>query len=829
MMANNSQNHGDFWCNTAQPEYVAHAAIHAMMTEASKGCDGTVYSYPLAGITPQFDHFDYRDCAGTDPLLLAHPKFFNGREDLSILVPYFHEQDGNAWHDRVFDVLAPMHSIRQTFFHEIIGLKDLLQIQFCIPRSSTELFQNSFKSGFRNTEIKLAKSDILRTALKGREEGDIEITSFCPSPPYWRNLFAPDPSGTSHFYSLFQSLRLEQNEFFYYRLAIEAAQEGWAHNCLNLHTHERRAAHLFPEINSAQKWYVPPSAESKAAINAKLHPENAPFFFVQPMIVFSGSKAKFKSIRAFFDNYRFGDQPYNTIGTRSYRRKLGKEIKRFLKKRMLHVQGHLLNRYETAFHIGIPCKTSIQNREFPFPRISTKPIPPELQRNGIVLGQQSFLDERINLCMPFRCLENSLFLDGDQGFGKTNLLLNILVQIAALQNPTYSIIVFYFHDFEFVSSFISGLPERRLKDVILAMPFLNGKIPAKNLVDGTMAKDPSGKASDLAYALENTSTTLGINIRYVINCAMEILVLASNTAFDHVLNVLQKDDPIGRIIRREAWRKTGNPLLRRFIEELEKRTEDSDSIRNKFREFFAHSKIAGMCAYTGVDRLPYREIVEGKKILIWYLGGTKSGGNAIASMEMSQLHNHFLDYGTSFPRPVFPTIIAADEVQRVKARGFADSIREDRKHGLSYIISTQAMSGVDPALKEGIGLVGNLAFFQCPDHDARFFSGKSGGIITPNDIMALTNYEMYLRIMSSKHVYKCSTIKFQEGDNRKLDFVIKNCLNRYYVDPQEQAELKKQWEMNLLQGGRPRKPVSKLKNLPAGLLKIANKGGNHAE
>ena len=343
-------------------------------------------------------------------------------------------------------------------------------------------------------------------------------------------------------------------------------------------------------------------------------------------------------------------------------------------------------------------------------------------------------------------------------------------------------ILFYFQDFEFVANFISRIPESRLKDVVFAMPMLEGKVLKRNIIDFRKVKDVAEKAAGLTYAVEAGSATLGIDVRYVMKNLIQILLLSGNVSLTSLFEVIQSGSEEGKRLRRAAYYKTLNPLLKQYIRILDERGEDEKKIFNKFQQFFDHEETTMLANYNGESAIDYADIVENKKILIWYLGGLGEAGSSLASIEAANIHHHFYSYERAEIKQYHPTIVAIDEAQRVRASGIAKSVREDRKFGLSYIFSTQTTRGLDPYLLEAIELITNLVYFQCTEDDARFFAARAGGAISPRQIAAFEKYEMVARIMSAKNVFSCKTEKFQEGDLAKVDFVKKNSLEKYYTE-----------------------------------------------
>ena len=322
------------------------------------------------------------------------------------------------------------------------------------------------------------------------------------------------------------------------------------------------------------------------------------------------------------------------------------------------------------------------------------------------------------------------------------------------------------------------------------------------------------RAADLAYAFETGSRAFGIDVMFDVKSLFQIMLLADSVSVADSFQVIRSTSEKGRRIRNQARDRTSNPLLRQYIDILNERGEDEKKILNKFQQLFDTQSTALMAHYCGRDAIDYKDIIGNKKILIWYLGGLNIAGDMIASIETSLIHHHFLAYGNANPRPYFPTVIVIDEAQRIKARGIAEAVREDRKHGLSNIFSTQTLKGVDPALVEAASIIPNLAFFQCSEEDAKYFSQRAGGTISPRDIAALEKYEMVTRLLTSGHVYSCKPDLFEKGDMAKVQIVIKNSLEKYYTDFRKESD-------EDFQKGSSQTPL--LDILPENIKKIVNR------
>jgi hypothetical protein len=797
-----SEENGLYFCNEKQPHYQATQAIKATISEASKGCTGEIFNYPIASIEPGYEPFNYKDCLYEPKEIVENPQMKKNPNKYSFVILYFGIEDASRWLLGVFEALSSMCQIKGMQCFEVIAVKDRIHIQFCVDKKNALTVENALKARFVNTEVQVSAHDYLQECIKASMGQELTLESYYPHYPFYRNLIAPiSKQQVSQLHVLLQAVSgLEENEVFYYRVSIESASAAWDKNAVSLHNYETKILGFYSEANLISDWQFSPFSESKRAIAEKLHPEKTPFYFIQPMVVLFGKKDKFNALKSFLSGYRFGDQAYLAKTEKDFINKLGEvNTIKMIAERNLHMQGHFVNRFEASLFLPFPCLSCHQMPESKLLSSIGRPIPKAFQESGILLGIRDNAGVRSELRISKSLLQHSMAIIGAMGYGKSNLLLNTISQITESTKPKYAMVLFYFQDFEFIANFISRIPENRLQDVVLAMPMLDGKVLKRNIVDFRNVKSIAEKAAGLTYAVEAGSASFGIDVKYVMKNLIQILLYSDNVSLRSLFEVIQAGSEEGKRLRRAAYYKTFNPLLKQYIRTLDERGEDEKKIFNKFQQFFDHEETTMLANYSGESVLDYSDIIENKKILIWYLGGLGEAGSAFASIEVANIHHHFHSYEREFPRKYRPTIIAIDEVQRIRAHGIADSVREDRKFGLSYIFSTQTTRGLDPYLLEAIELIPNLVYFQCTEDDARYFASRAGGAISSKQIAAFDKYEMVARIVSAKNVFSCKTEKFQEGCLAKIDFVKKNSLEKYYMEivRQNQAEYQNQ-KQNIL-------------------------------
>lgn len=116
MINNASEDCINFWLENDHPKYQGDAAISSFVTEVSKGCIGKVFPSPLDSIRPQFDYFLQRNNRYDDPIVLHDPKKLTESVKYSVIIPYFHKDDGKNWFIGIFEFLSHMHNFTRFFF-----------------------------------------------------------------------------------------------------------------------------------------------------------------------------------------------------------------------------------------------------------------------------------------------------------------------------------------------------------------------------------------------------------------------------------------------------------------------------------------------------------------------------------------------------------------------------------------------------------------------------------------------------------------------------------------------------------------------------------------
>jgi len=89
-----------------------------------------------------------------------------------------------------------------------------------------------------------------------------------------------------------------------------------------------------------------------------------------------------------------------------------------------------------------------------------------------------------------------------------------------------------------------------------------------------------------------------------------------------------------------------------------------------------------------------------------------------------------------------------DEFQNLATPSFVSILSEARKYRLSLTITNQYIAQLKDYIVHGIlGNVGTLISFRVGSDDAEILSKEFGNIISQNDLMGLSNWHAYLRLL----------------------------------------------------------------------------------
>ncbi|HBR80910.1 MAG: hypothetical protein UX09_C0015G0012 [Candidatus Uhrbacteria bacterium GW2011_GWE2_45_35] len=340
------------------------------------------------------------------------------------------------------------------------------------------------------------------------------------------------------------------------------------------------------------------------------------------------------------------------------------------------------------------------------------------------------------------------YVIGKTGMGKTTLLENMILAD-----------IYFGHGCAYVDphgdtaeKLINYIPEWRQKDVVYFCPSDTEFPMGFNILESS---DPNTRhviASGLMGVFKKIWPDVwSARMEHILNnCIMTLLENPGNTLMG--VNRLLVD----RDFRVRMVSNLKDPVVKAFwITEFEQwepkfRTEAIAPIQNKVGQFLSTSIVRNIVAQVNSTLKP-REIMDSSKIFIVNLSKGRIGEDAmkllggmlITKMQLCAMER--VDIPEIERRDFYLYI---DEFQNFATESFASILSEARKYRLALIMAHQYIEQLTEEVRAAVfGNVGTIMMFRVGSPDAAFLETEFMPRFTPEDLVNLAKYEIYLRLM----------------------------------------------------------------------------------
>ena len=394
------------------------------------------------------------------------------------------------------------------------------------------------------------------------------------------------------------------------------------------------------------------------------------------------------------------------------------------------------------------------------------PAPMEIGQEGIVLGVNSYrgVDTEIRMAREDRV--RHMYVVGQTGTGKTNILLNMITQ-DILNGDGCCYIDPHGTD---IQTILSRIPKERIDDVIYFDPAYTARPMGLNMLE-----------FDPKYPEQKT---------FVVNELMSIFTklfdmkTSGGPMFEQYFKnsaFLIMEDPesgctlleISRVLSDKAFRdmklsKCKNPIISQFWKNAEQTTGDQSLanfvpyITSKFDNFISND-IMRPVVLQEKSVFNFREIMDNKKILLVNLSKGRLGemnANLIGLVLVGKIQMAALSRVDMYGQKMNDFYLYIDEFQNVTTDSIASILSEARKYRLSLNIAHQYIAQLEDKIKDAVfGNVGSIAVFRVSTEDAQFLENKFKPTFTASDIMKLDNYNAYVSLLINGQPTKPFNIK----------------------------------------------------------------------
>jgi CxxC-x17-CxxC domain-containing protein len=345
-----------------------------------------------------------------------------------------------------------------------------------------------------------------------------------------------------------------------------------------------------------------------------------------------------------------------------------------------------------------------------------------------------------------------MYVVGKTGMGKSNLLENMAVQ--DIQNGK-GVCVIDPHG-EFADKMLEAVPTNRVNDVIYFNPADVEYPIAFNILEAVEEDKKNLIASGMMGVFKKIWPDVwSARMEYILNNTILALLDYPGSTMLGVSRMMSDSD-----FRKRVYPAIKDPVVKGFwINEFDKwddkfRKEAVSAIQNKVGQFLSSSVIRHVVGQPK-SSIDLRDIMDNQKILIINLSkgriGEDSmrllGGMLITKMQLAVMGR--VDVPEEQRKDFY---LYVDEFQNFANESFAGILSEARKYRLNLILTHQYINQLifdnNTSMRDAIfGNVGTIVSFRVGAEDAEFLEKEFDPVFLLNDIVNLSKYHIYLKLM----------------------------------------------------------------------------------
>ncbi len=413
------------------------------------------------------------------------------------------------------------------------------------------------------------------------------------------------------------------------------------------------------------------------------------------------------------------------------------------------------------------------------------------------IGNTTFRDKNVLFGIKRKDRRQHVYILGKSGTGKSALMFNMIIQ--NIENGD-GVCMVDPHG-ENVEAILSAIPPHRMKDVVYFNPADTEHHIGFNVLE---LVDPKYKHL-VASGLMGIFTKIWANawsarMEYILNNAILALLDTPGTTLLGIPRMLVDKDYRQKIITNLK-----DPVIKAFwVHEYEAwqdkfRNEAIAPIQNKVGQFLSTSIIRNIVGQSTSTINIFDIMNEGKIFLVnvskGRIGEDNSsllGGMIITKIQLAAMERVRIPEDD---RKDF--YLYVDEFQNFVTEAFAGILSEARKYRLNLTVAhqytAQLISDKNSSVRDAIfGNVGTMIVFRVGADDAEFLEKEFEPEFTPQDIVSLPNFKVYLKLMIdgvSSRPFSAKTLPpMVESGNKEIEEEVIKSSRALYCKPREVVE-----------------------------------------
>jgi len=378
-------------------------------------------------------------------------------------------------------------------------------------------------------------------------------------------------------------------------------------------------------------------------------------------------------------------------------------------------------------------------------------LPGEVSEDGefnTVLGRTNFRGSQSVFGIKPVDRRRHIYVIGKTGMGKSTLLENMIYSDI---HAGKGVGVIDPHG-DLADSVLSFVPASRTNDVMLIDPADAEYAVSFNMLENVNPALNSIICSGLVGIFKKIyADSWGPRLEHILRNTILALLEYPGTTMLGILRILQDAD-----YRRKVVKKIEDPVVKSFwLNEFEmmqdkNRVEAISPIQNKVGQFLSSTVIRNIVGQVK-SSIDLRFAMDKGKIVIINLSKGKIGEDNSSLLGAMFITKFQLDAMSRANVPESERrdfYLYVDEFQNFATDSFATILSEARKYKLNLTMANQYIAQMPDEVRDAVfGNVGSTLAFQVGFDDAEYLSQQFGEQVLPNDLVALSKYTAYMKLL----------------------------------------------------------------------------------
>ena len=385
-----------------------------------------------------------------------------------------------------------------------------------------------------------------------------------------------------------------------------------------------------------------------------------------------------------------------------------------------------------------------------------------------------------------------IYIVGKTGAGKTELMFNMAIQDL---RRGYGV-GFIDAQGEMAERLLDFVPRERVNDVLYFNPGDLEFSIAFNIMEKVDVSRRNLVSSSLVASFKKIWPEIwSAHLEYIMeNCILALLEYPDSTILG-IHRILADND-----YRQKVLERITDPLVKSFwFHEFPKYTQSQELgaialIKNKISQIIYNPFLRNVIGQTK-SKIDFKKIVNEKNIFIANLAKSKIGednSKILGVFLLTKLYLAILS-GDDVPEEERKNFyLYLDEFQNFSTKVFTNVFSEARKYRLNLILANQYLGqleeitplGKSNEIRDAIfGNVGTIICFRVGAEDAQFLEREFSPEFTAQDLINLTKYNIYLRLMvngvAARPFSAITLVPLEKPEGANKENIIKVSRERY--------------------------------------------------